>query len=439
MAQWYPTKPDSLSDAKIKAFFIRDSILKTLYVRGVSRGYEFGELLKLPLALVEPEIRHLLQNHLVGPVGGAGIGGVNGVDYGLTKEGREQAHEIYQRGRYLGPAPVAIEDYHTSVLKQPLSTRGIRRQHVEWAFQDMIISSSYLDKLGPALNSGGPIFIYGKPGNGKTTISEKLTRLFRQPIFIPYSIQVDDQIIQFFDEKVHHSVSIDQLPENHPIRKDPKLADARWILVQRPFIIVGGELTLEMLDLIYHESQSSYEAPFQLKANSGVLLVDDFGRQIVKPKDFLNRWIFPLEKGIDFLTLANGRKIAVPFNQMLIFSTNLHPKQLADEAFWRRIKYKLEIPNPSKEDFLRIFQFACEKTKIPFDPTSFEYLLNTYYKNNEREFRAVHPRDILNHIRDHIFFRGLETKITPALIDLACQLYFSSVDPRLNEAWNREL
>jgi hypothetical protein len=436
MVHWYPRKPSTLEEAKLKSFFIRDSILKILHIMGVTRGIEFSETLKLPFDLVEPEIRHLLTNHLIGPVGGAGIGGSNGVDFGLTKEGREQAHSIYQRRPHFGPAPIDAGDYHASVTKQRLQTRGIRRQHLDWAFQGVTIAPGYLEKLGPALNSGGPIFVYGNPGNGKTTLAEKMTKLFRQPIFVPHCIQVDGQIIQFYDEKVHRPFPIAQLPPDHPAKEDPKMIDARWVCVHRPFIIVGGELTLEMLDLIYHDGQDSYEAPFQLKSNLGILLVDDFGRQIVKPKDFLNRWIFPLEKHVDFLTFENGKKIEVPFDQLLIFSTNLHPKDLADEAFWRRIKYKIEIPNPTEEIFATIFRAACEKSKLVFSQATYEYLINKYYRASGREFRAVHPRDLVNHMRDHIAYNQLDSVISTSLIDSVCQLYFGAVDPRVNEAWN---
>lgn len=260
METWFPKRPETLEEASVRPFFIRDSILKALLIRGISRGYEFGELLKLPFALVDPEVRHLQENHLIGPVGGAGVGGAAGVDFGLTKEGRQHAQEILARNRYLGPAPVELDEYRKSVKQQRLHTRGIRRQHVDWAFQDLVVSPDYLDQLGPALNSGGPLFLYGKPGNGKTTVSERLARIFRHPIYVPYAIQIDGHIIQFADEKVHIEAPENTLAADHPGRADPKQIDSRWKCVFRPFIIVGGELTLTMLDLIYHEGQAAYEA-----------------------------------------------------------------------------------------------------------------------------------------------------------------------------------
>lgn len=433
---WAPKKPQTLEEAKLSSYFVQDNILKILYVRGVTRGIEFHEILHIPFVLIDGELRQMRQNDLISPVGGAGIGGYDGMDFGLTEQGRKLAASVNERFPYIGPAPVATEDYTESVRAQKFHSRWVKKGHLESAFQDLVIAPSYLNVLGPAINSGGPLFLYGKPGNGKTSISERLARVFRQGIFVPYAIQIDGQIIQFFDEKVHRRVSVDALPDNHPVKADPRSLDARWVYVMRPFIIVGGELTLEMLDLSYRAGQHCYEAPFQLKANCGVLLVDDFGRQIVKPKDFLNRWIFPLEKNVDFLSLVNGRKVEVPFEQILIFSTNLNPGELADEAFWRRIRYKIEIPNPDEASYKKIFQAVCTKMKVAFDEAAFRHLVDKHYKQAKRELRAVHPRDILNHVVDHIYYNSLEPKLTIELIDLACSTSFGNVETAQALPWN---
>ncbi len=435
MNLWFPKRPQTLEEAKLKPYFVRESILKILYTRGVTRGIELCNTLKLPFALIEPELRHLRENDCLAPVGGAGIGGYDGMDFGLTQEGRTQASSILERTPYVGPSPVDIADYFESVHEQKFVSRWVKKQHIQAAFTDIVLDSKNLKQLGPAINSGGPLFLYGKPGNGKTTISERLGKIFKQGVFVPFAIQTDGQIIQFLDEKVHKRIPVDKLPDDHPAKADPRSIDSRWAYVFRPFIIVGGELTLEMLDLTYREGQASYEAPFQLKANCGVLLVDDFGRQIVKPKDFLNRWIYPLEKNTDFLTLENGRKIEVPFEQILIFSTNLDPKDLGDEAFWRRIPYKIEIPSPNEADFKSIFQAVCIKKKVPFDEASFKYLVDKYYKTSKRDFRAVHPRDILNHVVDYILYNGLETKLTPDVIDNAVEPYFANVGFSPDKQW----
>jgi len=420
---WYPKRPDDLESAKTRNYFLQDSILKILYVRGTTRGAEVSEILHLPYSLLDTELRHLREIGSIVPISGNGIGGYDGLDFTLTKTGREYASELYSRSSYIGAAPVDIADYRESVRQQKLPTRWIKRAHMENAFRDLVISPSLLDNLGPALNSGGPVFVYGKPGNGKTAIAERLTRIFHQGIFVPYSIQIDGQIIQFFDEKVHVRVPEHLIPADHPAKTEAKRLDSRWVFVYRPFIIVGGELSLEMLDLIFQNGQHCYEAPFQLKANCGVLLVDDFGRQIVKPRDFLNRWIYPLEKGVDFLTLITGKKVEVPFDQMLIFSPNLSPENLADEAFWRRIRYKIPIPDPSESEFQQIFEQVCRKEKLEFHKDAFESMLNRHFRQ-KRSIRAVHARDILGQVKDQIAYRGLPPSITPELLDEACSLYF---------------
>lgn len=421
---WFPKRPADLDSAKTRGYFLQDSILKILYVQGTTRGIEFSQTLRLPYSLLDPEIRHLREIGSIVPVSGNGIGGYEGLDFTLTTNGREYAASLFERSSYIGVAPVDMSDYQESVRRQKMPSRWIKRAHLDAAFRDLVINESHIDKLGPALNSGGPIFIYGKPGNGKTAIAERLIKIFHQGIFVPYSIQVDGQVIQFFDEKVHRIVPEHLIPDDHPVKKDARSIDPRWAFVYRPFIIVGGELTLEMLDLIFQNGQHCYEAPFQLKANCGVLLVDDFGRQIVKPKDFLNRWIFPLEKGVDFLTLITGKKVEVPFEQMLIFSTNLNPEDLADEAFWRRIRYKIAIPNPTEEEFQKIFEAVCQKEKLEFDLAAFRFMLEKYFRSQKREFRGVHARDIISHMKDQIAYYGQPAQLTTALVESACGSYF---------------
>ena len=262
-------------------------------------------------------------------------------------------------------------------------------------------------------------------------MSERIARLFRQGMFIPYAIESNGEIIQVFDEKVHVPVPLEALPDNHPLKANPGAVDPRWVYALRPFVVVGGELTLEMLDLSYSEGQLSYESPFQLKANGGVLLIDDFGRQKVKPTEILNRWIYPLEKQMDFLSLHSGKKVSVPFEIFLIFSTNLDPNDLGDEAFWRRIRYKIETPNPTEADFKFIFQVVCKKNAIEFEEQAYKYLVDKYYRAASREFRSVHPRDIMNIICDHVHFFGIPPKLSNQLIDLACASFFGMEETKL--------
>jgi hypothetical protein len=434
---WYPKRPQTLEEAKLKPYFVQESLLKILFSRGATRGIHFCDTLRLPYALLDAELKQLRAQDAITPVGGTGMGGYEGMDFALTPHGTELAASLSQRSPYVGPAPVALDDYIESVSHQKIQLRWIRKAHLEAAFADLVISPAQISRLGPAINSGGPIFLYGKPGNGKTCLAERLSRVFKQGIFVPHCLQVEGQIIQILDDKVHVPIPLQNLPENHPVKADPLSQDPRWAYVYRPFIIVGGELTLEMLDLTFREGQDCYEAPFQVKANCGVLLVDDFGRQIVKPKEFLNRWIFPLEKNRDFLTLVNGRKIEVPFEQVLIFSTNLEPSNLADEAFWRRIKYKIAIPDPTEKEYKQIFAGVCARLKLDFNEVVFQHLIEKHYRQAKRELRAVHPRDILNHVVDFISYFGVEYKLTKELIDRACEPYFTDLVESPGQGWSK--
>lgn len=433
---WIPDRPTSLEEAKIAVHFVEDSIMKKLAAQGATAGKEFVDMLKMPAGLVEPVIQALRDRDFIASTGGMGIGGNMGLTFGLTKKGFENIPSIKSRSTYYGPAPVNVEDYTHAIQSQKFNSRLVRKKHLDTAFSDIKISSAYLAQLGPAINSGGPIFLYGKPGNGKTTMSERIARLFRQGIFIPYAIETNGEIVQVYDEKVHVKVPLEKLPDSHPLVENPNAADPRWVYVYRPFVVVGGELTLDMLDLCYSQGQTSYEGPFQLKANGGVLLIDDFGRQKVTPSDLLNRWIYPLEKNMDFLSLVSGKKVEVPFEIFLIFSTNLDPNDLGDEAFWRRIKYKIETPNPSAEDFAFIFKIVCKKFKIEFSQEAYNYLIQKYYKGKKREFRSVHPRDIMNIVSDHIYYYGLPKKLTKKLIDVACKSFFGMEEMKMETKAN---
>jgi len=422
---WMPKRPESLEEAELKEFFVEDCLLKTLHAQGDSRGSELVRSLRLPAGLVEPILNNLRSKDFIAPTGGgSGMGGLIGLNVGLTPKGAEYTAGIKTRSPYFGPAPVSAKIYKEAVKSQKFAARHVRLNHLRTAFNDIKIAADYLHQLGPAINSGGPIFLYGKPGNGKTTMSERIARLFRQGIFIPYAIEANGEVIQVFDEKVHVPVPTEVLPDGHPLKDNPGAVDPRWVYAIRPFVVVGGELTLDNLDLNSSPGQVAYEGPFQLKANGGVLLIDDFGRQKVKPTDILNRWIYPLEKQMDFLSLASGKKIEVPFEIFLIFSTNLDPNSLGDEAFWRRIKYKIETPNPTADDFKFIFQMVCKKNGIEFVESAYAYLVEKYYRQANREFRSVHPRDITNIICDHIHFFGKPPQLTQEVIDLACMSFF---------------
>ena len=345
----------------------------------------------------------------------------------ISSKGVEKAKEVIERSQYAGPAPVTLDQYIAAMKAQNRGRLMATPEVMKKALGHLVVSETMYGKIGPAVNSGKSIFLYGPPGNGKTTISEAVGRVvLGADIWIPYAFDVDGQIIRVFDNVNHivleaaESESATQGRNTQTgVRRDP-----RWIRIRRPCIIVGGELTLEGLDLIYDNVNKYYEAPYQVKANGGMFLIDDFGRQQVRPRDLLNRWIVPLEKGVDFLTLATGRKIEMPFNVLIIFSTNLDPADLVDEAFLRRIRHKIEIGDPSWEEFREIFKRACEAKRVPFDEKGLAYLQQEWYVKHDRKLRSVHPRDILDQLLDIARYLNRKPELNKELIDRACESYF---------------
>ncbi len=369
------------------------------------------EALCIPFTgILERALNQAKREELLEVTGSNGIGEL-AYRYALTNKGHQRAQEYLARNGYIGPAPVPIEQYRTVVTAQSLRNAPVTPAAIRRALGKLVFSPLVLDQIGQALNSGQAIFLFGKPGNGKTALAQRVTAMYGGAVFVPHAILVDSQIIRVFDR--HH---------HHPLAEQPP-CDRRWVLCERPLIQVGGELTLEQLDLIYDERNRVYEAPLQLRANNGVLLIDDFGRQRISPRALLNRWIVPLEQRIDILTLHTGKQVEVPFEGLVIFSTNLQPTDLVDEAFLRRIPNKIHLGNPSVQQFAEIFRSQCEEFGVPFDPQGLAYLLRTYYVG-KRELRACHPRDILRALVGAARYLGREPRLTPDLIDRACQSYF---------------
>jgi len=313
-----------------------------------------------------------------------------------------------------------LDYYRKAIRAQALSNIFISPREIREALSHLVLSEDIISQIGPAINSGRSIFIFGPPGNGKTSIAEAIGRLIlKDSIYIPYAVEVDGHIIKVFDNLNHKPVSDREAPS------EPY--DKRWILIHRPFITTGGELTLENLDLIYNEITKYYEAPLQMKANGGMLLIDDFGRQQVRPQDILNRWIVPLEKRVDFLTLHTGLKIEIPFEMLIVFSTNLPPEQLADEAFLRRIRHKIEVRNPTFDEYRLIFKKVCEEKGIPYDEKALVYLLKEYYLKLKVPLRACHPRDLIEEIINIARFSNRPPRLTKDLIDQAWESYYLSI------------
>lgn len=408
--------------------WLEDLALKTLYFQGYLSGFAIAEEMALPFTGIVEQLLELLKREKLVEVRSAqqlGLG-EGAYIYAITGAGIQRAREALERSQYTGPAPVPLEDYNDSILLQSRERGQVSYRALSEALSGLVLSDAMLDKIGPAVNSGTSIFLFGPPGNGKTTISRLIGELLlNETMYIPYAIHIDGQVVKLYDS-VNHQLAPDEDATRRgtgSLRTTPR-RDPRWMKIHRPFIMVGGELTLAGLDLVFDDVNKYYEAPFQVKANGGILLIDDFGRQLVRPRDLLNRWIVPLENRIDYLTLHTGRKVEVPFDVMVVFSTNLPPKDLVDEAFLRRLRHKIEIGDPSFDHYRRIFQQVAENKGVPFSDQGLAYLLQEWYIKPGRKLRASHPRDLCDQILDIARFHGIEPNMSRELIDRAAQSYF---------------
>lgn len=419
--QWVPTPVTSVEDTGLARLHIADLVLKILYFSGDMVGHTISDVVKLPFTGVLDSILEFLKRERFVEVRGSGGFGESSFRYVITERGAEKAREALERTQYSGPAPVTLTQFIESMQEQNKGRPPVHQDDLRKLMDNLVIADEMLSKIGPAVNSGRSIFLYGPPGNGKTTIAERVGRLILgDDIWVPYAVDVDGQIIQVYDS-VNHELS----ERSSKVKQGTGLmADSRWLRIKRPMIMVGGELTMAGLDLVYDEINKFYEAPFQMKANGGMFLIDDFGRQQVRPIDLLNRWIVPLEKGVDFLTLNNGRKIEIPFNVLIVFSTNLDPKDLVDEAFLRRIRHKIEVGNPTFEQYREIFKIMCRVMKVPYDEKGLRHLLQEWYIKHDRDLRMVHPRDILSQLIDIASYIDRPPELTRELIDAAAASYF---------------
>jgi hypothetical protein len=431
-----PNPPHTIEQAGLNRTLIYEMILRGVYNRGRPTGSEISRDLGLSYQVIGPLLQEMRQRDLVDIVGQSGVGEMN-YEYILKPpRGQQAAEDAMRKSEYFGRAPVPFEQYRAGIEAQTIRKLVVNRQNIRNAFRDLVITDQVLNEIGPAINSADSIFFFGYAGNGKTSIAERITRLLGDYVYLPYAIEADGQIIKLYDPIVHEKVEDDTQPSefdlDNPFASEAsqKNFDQRWVKIKRPTIIVGGELTLPMLDLSYNEHGKFYEAPLQMKANCGILMIDDFGRQMVRPLDLLNRWIVPLEKKYDYLSTITGNKLQIPFDVLLIFSTNLDPHQLADEAFLRRIKYKIEIKDPDETQWREIWKLVCKQRNVMLDPTALDYMLARWYQPYNRPLRMCHPRDLLNQII-HIARYNIEQVVfSPDLIDAACQSYFISQEER---------
>jgi predicted ATPase with chaperone activity len=407
-----PRTPHTLDETGLSSALVDDLLLKRLYAGGPQTVGEIADRLALPFLLVLGNLNELRRLHITHVLGSQGLGERNYI-FTLTEDGLARAKAAIERNMYDGPAPVPLADYLGSVKMQSVRDVPVTKRAIEEAFRDLVLHSEIINEIGPAVNAGQSIFFYGAAGNGKTALATRITRAMGTDVYVPYAIESEGSIIEFFDP-VCHSVIEDQ-------RDD---VDPRWTKVKRPAVVVGGELKLEDLDLRYNEIRRTYEAPFQLKANTGMFLIDDFGRQQCSPVELLNRWIVPLEMRVDFLKLHSGRKLEVPFDELLVLSSNLDPASLMDEAFLRRIKYKVKARDPNRDMFRRIFQGACVAYSVPFDEDGFQYLVVEHYEKTGRPFRGVHPRDLLEQLVALARYIEVPPRMSHELLDAVVSTYF---------------
>ncbi len=434
-----PIAPTTMADCGLTLLQVADLLLKQLYLGGNLPSVEMSRHARLPFNIVDECLQFLKDDKCVEITAGEIIGRIS-YRFSLTDLGRIRARECFEQCRYVGPAPVPLENYVKQCLRQSVTGMVCNLQALQEAFADLIIRPNMLEELGPAVCSGRSIFIYGPPGNGKTMVAKGLGRFlnkFGGEIYVPYAILAENSIITIFDPTLHvatdngdlHGTEMgggDSAANQVERMMHANPPDLRWRRIKRPVVITGGELTLDMLDLRYNATSNFYQAPMHIKANGGVFLIDDFGRQIVSPRDLLNRWIIPLEERIDYLTLATGRNFQVPFEQLIIFSTNLDPKQLVDEAFLRRIRHKILIGSPSRDLYCEIFQLSCKLRNLAFCPDALDYLFRAYYDTG-RAPRSSDPRDLLEIVISICRFRGIEPQLTEALISEAALRFFATL------------
>jgi hypothetical protein len=413
--------PQSPEDLGLPPIFLAQLALKHCFFLDVFMLGDLVERLKVSASIVSKVLDYLKKEKYVEMRGPDPLSRVVSAvslaqRHTLTDGGKKRAGQLLEYDAYTGPVPVRLEEYRSQVNRQSIRQAEVTPANIQRSFQELVLGPEILEQLGVASVSGNPLFLYGPPGNGKTVISLRLGRIWDDHILIPYAIYVAGQVIQVFDEMIHS-----------PLKDEVTGAereDRRWIRCRRPMVVVGGELSLDMLDLAYKPTLKYYEAPLQLKANNGLFVVDDFGRQRLSPQELLNRWIIPLENRQDFLHLRTGQKIATPFDLFIVFATNLEPRTLVDDAFLRRLRSKVKVTNVTRDQFVEIFRRCCTQYQLEFDPNMVEYLLTTYYDGGKHNLAACHPRDLLEKILDYAHYHQTTPRLSPENLDRACRSYF---------------
>jgi predicted ATPase with chaperone activity len=408
-----PPPPSSAEATGLHRDFLFELALKQVFYLGTFTIPELSERMKLPHSIITGLVQDIKQNKFCEVKGGSSYQSVTHT-FSITAEGRKRAAELLEKNSYVGPAPVTLQDYRVMSERNSIRNVCLSEEDIEKAFSQYVVKERLFGQFGAAVNSGQSIFIYGPAGNGKTVLAEALGRVMDEVVCIPHAVAVERELIRVYD------------PVNHELAEGGAHGsyDQRWVLCKRPVVIVGGELTLRMLDLDFNPITKFYEAPLQMKANGGVFIIDDFGRQMMRPRDLLNRWIVPLEKRRDFLTLHTGKKFEIPFDELVVFATNLEPKDLIDEAFLRRIHYKIRVEHPSADEFREIFRRMCKDKGIEYADEAVDYLLNERYAKTGIKLNACHPRDIVEQIIDISKYKKMKPALTLEILNEVWNNYF---------------
>jgi hypothetical protein len=413
-----PPEPGTISEIGVPEADLLDLLVKLAYTYPIQTVDQFVDAIKLPQHLVTELVQHLVERHLLVAAGTQGSTDISPMRYHLSEEGRHWATEALKKSQYAGPAPVSIEAFCARTQLQKITNETVELEGMKAAFGDLVVSDAFMERLGPALNAGRAILLYGPPGNGKTSVALRLQKVFSDVIYVPYAVMVEGQVMRVYDPSFHN---LPQPPSTglQPGNVRREQHDARWVPSLRPFIITGGELILEMLDLSYNPIANYYEAPLHVKALGGCFIIDDFGRQLVTPAHLLNRWIVPLESRVDYLKLHNGKTFSIPFEELVVFSTNIEPEDLMDPAFLRRIPYKLKVGEPSREEFRLILEAVAKRANLELTTETFEAIVRGITEKKGMKLAAYHPKFIVDQIIAACRFSKQRPHFEPRFIDYA--------------------